>query len=447
MDELDVQRVSEIVTDVFQRKGLAPPYTIEFRLKQSEESKPRAYFEGDRLHLEASTEPELRRLIGRFVIERSWSPHEWLVTNHVGLYGLISSIMLTTLPVIGFQLSWVILEFRLWILVFTITILSVFAFCTGYQVSIRSPKLLNKLTMEMVDLGCMTEYDFKDYTPDYHKVAIGGTITCIWGGLVIGSYGMFYYLEVSLLFIAPVILLLLAGVYFLFAASWKSIGLNLCYENEEYDEEDWEAEFEDNEFLQTEFTDLLDRLELHSILQSKHESEYSNIRARFAETKYAQCRGVYDYVEDDTLYIDCHDITEAAAFRYGTALLVKSSLRFYREVSFSRRAVHLWLIFIGLTTLMVGLLGAFIVSKEFGIGVLVVSGILSIKPWHMGWKQNEEVRRDLPIALRKTGVFKEYEFEFYNEFMFSSSSRFDWGFLLGYELLMLGMVLLILWLV
>ena len=154
--ELDINQVREIVTEVFQRKGLAPPYTIEFEPKPSMDSKPQVYFEDDSLHIVAYSEPELRRLIGRFVIERSWSPHEWLVTNHVGVYSLISATILTTLPAIGFQLSWMIPDLRLLIVLSTIITLSVFAFWTGYQVSIRSAKLLRKLTIEMVDLGCMT---------------------------------------------------------------------------------------------------------------------------------------------------------------------------------------------------------------------------------------------------------------------------------------------------
>jgi hypothetical protein len=406
-------------------------------------SKPRAYFEGDSLHIVASTEPELRRLIGRFVVERSWTPHEWLVTNHVGLYSLISATILTTLPAIGFQLSWIIPDQRLWIVLSTIIILSVFAYWTGYQVSIRSAKLLRKLTVEMVDIGCMTEYDFKDYTVDYHKVAVGGTVICIWGGLAIGSYGMVYYIQASFVFMIPLMLLALGGVYFLFASSWKSIDLNLCYEDNDMDEDEWEEQFEDSEYLQARFTDMIDRMGLQSALQSKHESEYDSIKARFAETKYAQCRGVYDYVEDKVLYIDCHDISEAAGFRYGTALLTKSSLPFYRELSFRRRAVHLWALFLGLCAPVVGLIGAYAISKEFGIGALVVSAILFLKLWHMGWEDYQKVRRDLPAALRRTGVFKDYEFEFYNNFMFSSSSRSEWTFLMGFEILLLGLAVLI----
>ena len=432
-----------IVTEVFQKGGLAPPYNIEFEPKPSMGSKPRVYFDGDSLHIVASSEPELRRLIGRFVIERSWSPHEWLVTNHVGVYNLTSAIILTTLPAIGFHLSWMFPDQRLWILLPTIIILSFFAFFTGYQVSVRSAKLLRKLTKDMVDLGCMTEYDFKDYTPDYHKLAVGGTVICIWGGLAIVSYGMVYYSEASFVFMVPLLLLALAGVYFLFASSWKSIGMNLCYEDNDMDEDEWELQFEDNEYLQAKFTDMINRMNLQGVLQSKHESEYDSIKARFAETKYAQCRGVYDYVEEGVLYIDCHDVSEAAGFRYGTALLAKSSLPFYRELSFSRRAVHLWALFLGLCAPVVGLLGAYIVSKEFGIGALVVSAILFLKLWHMGWKDYQEVRRDLPAALRRTGVFKDYEFEFYNNFMFSSSSRSEWTFLLGFEIMLIGLAVLI----
>jgi hypothetical protein len=444
IDELDSQQVREIVSEVFNRGGLSPPYSIEFKLKESKDSKPFAYYEDDKLHVVASTEPELRRLIGRHVIETKWSNHEWLVMNHVGVYTLINATILTTLPAITFHLSWMITELRPWILYPSIIILSLFAFWTGYQVSIKSPKLINKLTIEMVDLGCMTEYDNRDYTADYHKIAVGGTVICIWGGLVLGIYGMMYYLHASFIFLVPLLLLCLAGLYFLFVGSWKSIDLNLCYETEYEDEEEWEARFEDNEYLQTRFTELIEKMDLQSVLQSKHEAEYETIRARFTETKYSQCRAVYDYVEEGILYIDCEDIDEAAAFRYGTALLTTASLRFYREVSFSRRAVHLWALFLGLCAPIVGILGAYMVSKVFGIGALVVASIIFIKLWQMGRIQYEEVRRDLPGLLSRTGAFKDYELEFYNEFMFSSSSRSEWIFLVVFLLLFWGLAFVLL---
>ncbi|MFW9964678.1 MAG: hypothetical protein ACFFCX_14000 [Candidatus Sifarchaeia archaeon] len=36
------------------------------------------------------------------------------------------------------------------------------------------------------------------------------------------------------------------------------------------------------------------------------------------------------------------------------------------------------------------------------------------------------------MKLLKTVVFNDYEFEFYKREMFSTSSRFDWGFLMGF---------------
>jgi hypothetical protein len=437
--ELDQQQVNEIVKDVFQRGGLSPPYSIEFRLKQSMASKPRIYYQGDKLCIVASYEPELKRIIGRFVIKQKRSAHEWLVMNHLGAYSFIVAIILATLPIIGFQLSVMISEIRLWLLLLTIISFSVFAVWTAYQVSVRSPRLLIRFTKEMADLGCMTEYDSKDYTLDYHKMAVGGTGICVWAGLVFGMYGSYYDPDAMLGFIVPLLLLLLAGLYFLFVGFWKSIDMNLCYENEYEDEEEWLEDFEINDYLQTKFKDLIDRLELQEILQSKHESEYETIRARFAETKYVQCRAVYDYVDERILYIDCLDISEEAAFHYGTALLLKSSLRFYQELSFKRRAVHLWALLLGLFAPIVGIVGAYTVSVEFGIGFLVLCSVVFLKLWYMGVKQYEEVRRELPIELRKTEVFNEYQLKFYNEFMFSSSSRSDWVFLIVIQLLFWGL--------
>jgi len=430
---------------VFQKGGLSPPYTIEFNKSESSSTKANAHFEDDTLHVIVSTEPELRRLIGRFVIESKWSRHEWLLMNHVGLYSLTSAIILTTFPAIGFQMSWMILGLRLWILGFTIVSLSLFAFWTGYQVSIRTPKLINKYAVEMVDLGCMTEFDAKDYTPDFHKIAVGGVVICMWGGLVLGIYGMNYYLDASFVFMIPLLLLCLAGVIFLFAGQWKSISLNLCYEDEYETEEEWEEIFEDNEYLQNRFTDLIQRMDFKYTIQSIFDSEYETIKVRFAETKYAQCRAIYDYVEEGILYIDCHDVSEAAAFRYLAAYYVRRSLRFYREVSFNRRSVHIWALLFGLCAPVVAFLTVF-VSKEFSIGSLVVASLIFTKLWHMGWKMYEEVRRDLPLALRRTEVFNEYEFAFYNERMFSTSSRSELVFLIAFLLMFVGVGLVIVWL-
>jgi hypothetical protein len=143
VSELDSHRAREIVTEVFQRKGLARPYAIEFESKPSMHSKPKAYFEGNNLHIMASTEPELKRLIGRFVLKRTWSRHEWLMTNHVGLYTAISMILITTLPAISFSIALFILELRLGIIMFTITGVVIFCIWSGHKVSIKSIQLLN----------------------------------------------------------------------------------------------------------------------------------------------------------------------------------------------------------------------------------------------------------------------------------------------------------------
>jgi hypothetical protein len=57
--------------------------------------------------------------------------------------------------------------------------------------------------------------------------------------------------------------------------------------------------------------------------------------------------------------------------------------------------------------------------------------------WHVGWRQNEEVRRDLPVALQKTHVFRDYELRFYRNHMFSTTSRFDFGFLIGFHVILI----------
>ena len=452
--ELDSHRAREIVTGVFQRKGLARPYAIEFESKSSMHSKSHAFFEGDNLHIVASTESELKRLIGRFVLERIWSRHEWLMTNYVGLYTAICMILILTLPAISFSLALLIPEFRLGLIMFTVAGLVVFCIWTGHKVSIKSIQLLRKLTLEMVELGCMTEYDSKDYEGDYHKAAIAGAVICLWGVLVNGMYGMAFFSDPTGIFLFSLIPTGIAAVYFMYTAVSRSIDLNLCYESEEYDEElvdeeeyDAWAEYEDNEYLQTEFTNLIERMDLRNSLISRHGSDFDGIQAGYSKTEFAHCRWATDFIDDEKLHIYCRDVSEDAARRYGTGILVKGSLRFYSELSGKRRAIYLIALFFGLSMPIVILLGSYLVSKEFGIGSVVFTGVAFFVMWVLGWKQNQEARRELSVSLRKTGVFHDYELPFYNNYLFSISSRSDWGFLITFQLVFVGLGILVILLV
>lgn len=76
------------------------------------------------------------------------------------------------------------------------------------------------------------------------------------------------------------------------------------------------------------------------------------------------------------------------------------------------------------------------ISNEFGIASIVATSLVFSKMWHVGWKQNEEVRRDLPIALQKTRVFRDYELRFSQNHMFSTTSRFDFGFIIGFHVVL-----------
>ncbi len=448
ISELDDYRVREIVTEVFQRKGLARPYAIEFESKSSMHSKPHAFFEGDNLHIVASTESELKRMIGRFVLERTWSRHEWLMTNHVGLYTVICMILILTLPAISFSLALMILELRLAFVVLTVAGVVFFCVWSGHKVSIKSIQLLRNLTLKMVELGCMTEYDSKDYEGDPHKAAIAGAGICLWGAIITGMYGLPFGELATFIFLFSLFPTGIAAVYFMFTAVSKTIDLNLCYESEGEDEEyDAFAEYEDNEYLQTEFTDLIERMGLKESLIKRHGEEYDSIKAGYSETDFANCRWGYDFIDDETLHIKCRDVSEAAARRYGTAMLVRGSLRFYSELSTKRRAMYLFALFFGLCMPIVMLLGAYVISKAFGIGSTIFTAITFLGMWFVGMKQNEEARREFPIALRKTGVFKDYELEFYSNTMFSVSSRFDWGFLIAFQLVFVGIGILILVLV
>jgi len=343
-----------------------------------------------------------------------------------------------TLPAIGVLLALMFPALRFWILIATSIIITVLALWTSYRVSMKHPRLLNDFTVEMADLGCMTEYDSKDYAGNLYLITVGSTIINMSGVVVILAMAIYFdQLDIPVLmviFVPQFFLLALAAVAFYFASSWKSIGLNLCYENDDPDNE--EIKFENSEYLQTAFTDVIERADLWSSLALRHKFHINAVRAGFSETRYAQCRGIYEYVEDGTLYINANDISEAAAKRYGAALLATGSLRFYSELSFRKRAISLIAFIFGMIMLVVILVSSFL-SKEFGIVAIVFTSLVFSKMWHMGWKQDEEVRRDLPLVLQRTEVFNDYELRFYRDYMSSASSRFHLTFMIGFHVVLI----------
>ncbi len=402
------------------------------------DSKPQAYFVGEKLHIIASTEPELKRLIGRFVLERSWSRHEWLLANHLGRYILTCLVLLTTIPQSGFMLSWMIQEHQLVLVTSTVIGIVIFSLWTSYQVSFRTGPLVKKLTLEMIDLGCMTEYDGSDYEVDYHLVTIGGTIICLWAGLVVGILGFTFYKESGFVFMLVLVLLALPSVYYLLTSITRLWGYDLCIEqhdtsNEEESEEI--DEFVDNEYLQVEFSDLIERMDIRKLLTKTHESEFSGVRGKFSKTEFAQCRWTNNFVEDDTLTIVCRDVSEAAARRYGIARMVTGIHPFFTELSFTRKTIQLVAFFFGLFMIMPIIIGPYVISKEFSIVTLIFTAVVFSILSNMGRKQNKEVRRDIPILLRKTGVYNDYELKYYSNKMFSISSKFDWSLMIGFLLI------------
>ncbi|MGY5865618.1 MAG: hypothetical protein RTV41_13530 [Candidatus Thorarchaeota archaeon] len=428
---------------------MVPPYRIEFEEKASMDSKPLAYVEGETLHVVASTEPELKRLIGRFVIEQTWTPHEWLLVNHVGRYIATCLTLVSTLPTFFLLLSFLLSEFRLLIVVSTVGGMSIFTIWSAYQTSIRSVRLANQLVKEVVDIGCMTEYDAKYYEIDYHMVAISGVVICLWGGLALVIQGLTFYPQSSDFFMISLVIMMLPGVYYMFSSLYRAIDLDLCsseYEEDLVEDEEY-VEFEDNEYLTAEFTQVIERMDLKESIESKYDSKFHVVKGRYSKTDFAQCRWANDYIEDETLFVDCRDVSEAAARRYGSATLARGSIRYHTELNLKWQAIYLIAFLFGLVMWIVILVGAFVISKEFGLGSTIFTGVVFLALWRIGRKQNEEARSELPEALRKTGVFKEHEMEFYFDKMFPMSSKFDWGLLIGFQAITIAIGILILWLV
>lgn len=435
LDELDTNRVHEIVTEVFQRRGLSPPYSIEYRQREEDASKPQVYLEGEILHVVASTEPELRRLIGRFVVRHTWSRHDFLLITHTRLYFLTGMVLLTALPLFSYLLADLLPDLRVWIVITTLILITAFSIWISYQVSKRSIRLMGEFTIEMADIGCMTEYDTKDYVGNTFLTTLGAMIICIWAIIICIFLGNSFYGQEALFVLLALIVLIPAAIYFHCSPTLMYINSDLCSQTDEDDEGDEETEvhgFQDNKYLQTSFVDMIERMELRKSLSVAYESEFDEVRARYSKVRYPQCAGVYPHVRKKTLFIDVKDLSEAAAERYGAAALAKRSLRFFTELSFNRRELHLLNLGIGCFLLTVPLVGAYAVSKEFAIASLLLIGILYAGLWYIGWKPKEEARRNLPQLLQKSGVFRDYEVDFYSHLVFRSSSRSDLMLLFGF---------------
>jgi hypothetical protein len=140
----------------------------------------------------------------------------------------------------------------------------------------------------------------------------------------------------------------------------------------------------------------------------------------------------------DTLYLDAYDISEEAAMRLGTSVLSASLLRFYNELSFARKTIE-WLALIFGTLMFIPVLLAGMGSDVLMIVIMVITSLVFSKMVLIGRRQNEEVRRNLPVILEKTRVLNDYEVKYYSKRIFPRTSKSEWKIVIGYHLLLIGM--------
>lgn len=430
--EVDANTVREFVTNTFQRMGLSPPYSIKFTPGRGSEAI--AYFEEERLHVTASSVSELKRLVGRFVIEESWSRREWLLATRAGAFSAVACFIMIALTVVAATIASLSIPNGFWVVLSITVVISGVAFWTSYQMAEKSHICRRNLAIQMDSLGCITEYDGKDYEEQGSLIVHSSAILAMLGALLVMLIGLTFYSDYMHIFGIEFGLLLLVAVVFLFSKAFRLMGTNLCFEDEDYADDD-EDPFEDSEYLQTAFSDVIDRLNIRDSIAAREEAEFTEIRGRFLEVMYPQCRYAYDYIEEETLFVDVADISEEAAKRLGAAYLAKASLRYYTELSFERRSIMLIAFIYGLIMLV-----AVIIAGLYGIlpgivATLVTSATFSAM-WQIGWKQNQEIRSHLPQLLEKTEVFNEYELDFYENYMYNISSRFDLSFLVGFNLIL-----------
>ncbi|MBN2229070.1 MAG: hypothetical protein JW779_05705 [Candidatus Thorarchaeota archaeon] len=427
---------------MFRKENLQQPSVIDFTRRVLSKGKPYIYRDDEQLSISAAHEPELRRLVGHFATRQSWSAHDWLLGVHTKLYILGGLLLVAVLPVTGYFLAHFLQDYVFSIIVLTSIIDGVIALWISYQIAMKSAGLLNEFTIQMQELGCLSEYDGNDYVPDFHAIAVGTTLVSLGAAILLMMLGAEFDLAFTISI--PVFLILgFCSITLLFKSIDRSFP-DLCFRDLDYDADDYEAviPYEDSEYLQTAFLDVIERLDLQGVLQSKYESEFNEIKARFHRVKYPQCRSFYDYVEDGILYLDTEDLSEQAARRYGATHLAARGLRFYSELSLRQRAVELIAFFFGLCMLPVVMLGTYLISPVFAIGATIVTSIIFLRLWYKGWKQNEELRHDLPIQLQKTGIFNEYQLKHYYKVRCTLSSRFDLTFLVVFHIILVGILLL-----
>jgi hypothetical protein len=352
------------------------------------------------------------------------------LATQLGTFAGLSVLLMIAIPSIALLLLY-LLPALATVIVYSVVILDT---CIGiwlsYLIANHHVIFRNRLAEKMSELGCITEYDGKDYT-----VGSSDTFALPMIILVISLIAMISFVSYAIpddlfILIVPVFPMLFAviGLHCKMGGPFRDDPCLWSEEEEEYGQE--------SPTIRQGLLEVIERADLRESLLEKHEP-FDEIRVLFRKSPGPHYRMFHDYVEDSILHIQACDLSEEACLRLGAASFAQSSLSFFRDLTFRQRAMHVWAFLFGLVMVFVILLVGISYGLSAGILCAIFTSVGFSWFWYKGHLLYEKVRADLPKALEKTGVLSGYEIPFYAHYMHSTSRRGDYRFLGGFHLVMM----------
>ncbi len=413
-EELDNPRVRTIVGEIFKKAKQPLPDEIEVLSEKPTKLGSEVCLDEGRLRVVASTENQLRRLVGRFLISQEWSPITWFFVNHGRWFVIINAFILgVLLRGVDILLSQIIPDQHPmvggWAIILTTLALAVVI----YTAPIQHAKLKRRLSIRAKQLDCMTEYDASLYALDQNHLILTFLIPIIWTFMVVNPivggaspFNDFYAIIEDTLFLWS-----LSSIYISFIPFMVSSKSNLCHRRGRDNPID-DTHFRVTETLQDAFTRTIDRLEVREGLYSEY-GEFDSVILKFRDIKYAQCRKNYIKSDEKQLICKATDISERAAYRFGVAKLVMKSVE--------ARPYRRWpLIGSGAFNLLFSSFSIFILmilrivtSKN---GTVIAGGAILLFftiSWFYQWKYDDKIRNELISLLGMADLFSEESIKFY----------------------------------
>ncbi len=436
-DELDDSRARAIILEIFQKAGRRPPYDIEFLRERDADSRPRIRLDEGRLQIVASTENQLRRLVGRFLVRQKWSPITWFLANHGRWFIVINVFLLGALLEMSVIFSQASPSLHSTISMWSLNLTSLVLFVIIYGGPVKHCRLKRELAIKMRHMDCITEYDARDYMFDEIPLAMSFIIPVLW--TVASLLIVMNHVDTSSLAFEIEMVVLLGWSLFsiipMAIASRSASKSDLCH-GRRADDAKGGTRYNVSKRLQNVLADMIDRVELRDTLRAKL-GNFDGIDVKFRNIKYPNCRLFNFYLSKRTLHIKASDVSEKGAYHLGLAELVLYSLRARssQRVSQATRVVFNFLFSMSAAIALIVI--GYSVSQT---AVVIACGIILViflTSWYGEWKHNAEVRNELASILRGTDGFSERAVRFYARAVNKFSVRMD------LSILMIGLFVII----